>query len=98
MEPIPKIFSELQDFSDANKARQDIITFMKEEMCHFASLSDDTYRSAYTLAGLMATDYVRTLPEEDPIVDILSAAGELEITPPESEDLRKEILQKVESL
>jgi hypothetical protein len=98
MEHLPKIFSELYDFSDANKARQDVINFIKEEMRHFASLSDDTYRSAYTLAGLMATDYVRTLPEEDPIVDILSAAGELEIAPPESEDLRKEILQKVESL
>ena len=96
MEDTPKIYEKLYDVSDAGKARHEVIAFIKQEMRNFITLSEDTYKSAYALAGLMATDYVRSLPESDPIVDLLDTAGELEIAPPNSEDLRKDILQKIE--
>lgn len=92
------IYESLYNYSDARKARGELIAYLKAETQHMIPSSEDTYASAYILAGLMATDYVRTLSDEDPIIDILTIAGELEISPPNSEELAADLVQKVQSL
>jgi len=53
---------------------------------------------AYYIAGLLATDYARTLKPGDPIDEILTIAGELEINPDNAIELRSELVQKINSL
>lgn len=43
---------------------------------------DDGERLAYDIAGLLSLNFVRQLPDNDPISDVLALAGQLEL--PES--------------
>ncbi len=53
---------------------------------------------AYSIAGLMAADFARKLPPDDPIDEILTIAGELEINPDNADRLRMELVQKIKML
>lgn len=46
----------------------------------------------------MATDYVRSLPSNDPVVEALSLAGELEIKPANAEALAKLLTEEIARL
>lgn len=53
---------------------------------------------SYAIAGLMATEYAQHLAPNDPIDEILTIAGELEINPPNADSLRHELVQKIREL
>lgn len=93
-----EIFEHLTHESDIAKSRQMVVSYMKSLLPLFETLSSDTYNAAYELAGLMATDYARRLNSDDPIDEILTIAGELEINPPNSESLAREISEKIKHL
>ena len=98
MENTPNIYEKLYNISDIAKARKSIIEYIKDQKHYFESLTKETYVAAYQLAGLMATDYAASLSDTDPVIDILSLAGELEIAPSDSDDLRNDILRKIIAL
>lgn len=78
--------------------RQALVSVLKE----FGEiLADDSQRAtdiAYSIAGLMATDYARQLPDDDPISEVLAIAGELEIMPENSNELLEELKEKIGKL
>ena len=92
------IFKSLWGVQDPEKARLNLASHVKSQLPRFQSVSEDTFAAAYDLAGLMATDYVRSLPDDNPLLDILELAGELEIKPPDSQDLAHEIAAKIAAL
>lgn len=98
MEQNQDIFESLREVRDREKARVDLASHIESQLSRFQSVSDDTFDAAYNLAGLMATDYVRSLPDDDPLLDILVIAGELEIKPPDAEELAREIAAKIAGL
>ena len=62
-------------------------------------LNQGEYASiAYSIAGLLATDYARNLKPNDPISEVLFLAGELEIGPPNADELLRELVQRIENL
>ncbi|MCX4098027.1 hypothetical protein [Nocardia sp. alder85J] len=91
-------FESLWGLYDSEKARSGLTWHIKSQLPYFQVLSDDTFDAAYDLAGLMTTDYVRSLPDDDPLLGILALAGELEIKPPGSEKLAREIAAKIATL
>ncbi len=46
----------------------------------------------------MATRYGRSLTPDNPINEIVTIAGELEINPKNADDLRRELISKIEKL
>lgn len=98
MEKTPSIYETLYNVTDAEKAHQDLIAYIKSEALRLLPLSKETYKTAYRFAGLMVTDYVRGLPDDDPVVDVLAIAGELEINPGNARELADELVGKILSL
>lgn len=98
MENNNNIHENLYDVEDLEKSRQLVVSYIKNQKKYFTVLNDDTYVAAYRLAGLMATDYIRGLAEDDPIVPLLVIAGELEIKPDDSNKLMTELYNGIETL
>lgn len=89
---------ELISSADTKTARVELIKYLKDQLAVFEVISDNTFDVAYNLAGLLATDYVRALNDNDPISSILGLAGELEIRPPNAEDLCREMVAEISNL
>lgn len=53
---------------------------------------------AYKIAGIMATEFARCLNENDTIDEILTIAGELEVNPQNADELREELIKKIDML
>lgn len=98
MENNDNIHEKLYNIEDLERSRQLVLDYVKEQQKYFTVLNDDTYLAAYKLAGLMATDYIRSLPENDPVVPLLDIAGELEVKPKESQQLMVELHNGIEAL
>lgn len=98
MEQNEYIFKHLSEVRDPEKVRLDLASHIKSQLPRFQTVSDDTFDAAYQLAGLMATDYVRTLLDGDSLLEILALAGELETRPPDSKELAREIAAQIAAL
>jgi hypothetical protein len=94
-----EIFSRLDTtLPPTAKDRAMMSSFLKEQATAFRAHPDQTTRIAYAIAGMLATRFARNLPEDDPIDEILTIAGELEVNPDNASDLRKELLTKIDAL
>lgn len=71
-----RIKKDAERFSDDKKL--ELIGYLKSTV---QLLSDkETYQEAiYEIAGLMSLDYVRSLPNDDKLIEIMSIAGQLEV-------------------
>ncbi|MGO3702278.1 MAG: hypothetical protein ACTJG2_03800 [Candidatus Saccharimonadales bacterium] len=79
--------------------RDIVISFLQH--CSTALKADTAQSSeiAHSITGLMATDYTKTLPENDPINTVLTIAGELEIDDPKDRDILKdELIDAIDQL
>lgn len=94
----PEIFQQLSTPYNAKQARSTIIGHITSQAALFEPLTSHSFTVAYNLAGLMATDYVRSLPSNDPVVEALSLAGELEIKPANAEALAKLLTEEIARL
>lgn len=81
-----------------NNERLALVEVLKEFGKEVRRSPQVTNEIAYKIAGLLATDYARSLKHGDPLTDILFLAGELEIAPENSDDLREELMQKISKL
>lgn len=86
-------------FSNSNKdSRANVVNFLRSKSTALQESADAAVNTAYDIAGLMATDFARQLSQDDPIDEVLTIAGELEIRPINSEALRQELIQKIDAL
>lgn len=93
-----KLFIQLNT-EQSLKNRSAILSFLR--YCNVELKTGKTHPEhiAYSIAGLMATDYARTLPEDDPISTILAIAGELEVNDPADKDeLKNELITAIDSI
>lgn len=94
-----ELFSKLNTPSTPSlENRRDLVKFLKDSVVTLRLHPESTARVAYSIAGLFATDFARNLPEGDPIDEILTIAGELEIDPEDAEHLRNELIEKIDTL
>ena len=81
-----------------DEVREVFVTILKSYLDALEGDLATALQASYQIAGLMATDYARTLKDADPIDKILTIAGELEVNPSNAEDLRQELIQKINLL
>lgn len=84
--------------NDPHNARSRLIAYLKSQTSLLNTTDTKSIDCAYRIAGLAATDFARTLDPNDPIDEIFTIAGELEINPPDADELRKELLEKIQAL
>ncbi len=83
---------------DSERARAQFILFLKNKLVPLNGDINDATKVAYEIAGLMSTDFAQSLSTSDSIDEILTIAGELEINPHNAEELRVELIEKIQSL
>ncbi len=83
---------------DSERARAQFILFLKNKLAPLNGDINDATGTAYEIAGLMSTDFAQSLNSSDPIDKILTIAGELEIHPSNAEELRAELIEKIQAL
>lgn len=93
---IDDFFNEIDRNED--DARETLVRFLKSQLARLDNDTPDAIRAAYEIAGLIATDFARTLNASDPIDEILTIAGELEINPDNAAELREELIEKISRL
>lgn len=82
----------------SSETRDNVISFLRYCGNSLKSGQDSAAIIAYSIAGLMATDYVKSLPSDDPLNEILVIAGELEIDPENKEALKNELIRAIDQL
>lgn len=60
-------------------SREEIISYLKSKARNFGSDEERNREIAYEIAGMMSIESVRKLDARDPIVEVMSLAGELEL-------------------
>ena len=80
------------------QTRTQFILFLKNKLAPLNGDINDATGTAYEIAGLMSTDFAQSLNSSDPIDKILTIAGELEIHPSNAEELRAELIEKIQAL
>jgi hypothetical protein len=97
MNKINKLYSNNHGLSSA-ELRVIVINFFKQ----FESVvtRDSSQRTMYTyeIAGLMESDFYKTLLPDDPLQEIFTIAGELEINPEDADELTQELIDKIAAL
>jgi hypothetical protein len=97
MNEINKLYSNSHGLSSA-KLRAIVINLLKQ--FEGVITRDSTQRTmyAYKIAGLMASDFYKTLLLDDPLQEIFTIAGELEINSQNADKLTQELIDKIAAL
>ncbi len=80
------------------ESRQNVIAFLKAHIDALRSDSDKSSEIAYVIAGHMATKFAQGLEEDDALIIVMTIAGELEVNPSNSDELRHHLIQAIEKL
>lgn len=91
-------FESIDAAPTAHESRLRLVRVLKDAATELRSNPNDYAAIAYGIAGFFATDFVRQLSSDDPIDEILTIAGELEIKPTDAKELQQELLQKIDLL
>lgn len=91
------IFHTVEAASAPAEARRLVVEFLHGQL---AQLEQDRNIAAvaYTIAGLMGTDFARSLGAHDDLANIFTIAGELEVDPPNRNELAGELVQCIQAL
>ena len=92
MEP-EELFNKL-DTNLAN-ARQEFVDYLHSVSQELEQDTASAPRIAYDIAGMFATKFAHQLDEEDPLIEIMTIAGELEVKPENTDELRRELIDKI---
>lgn len=71
--------------------------FLLELLPSLRSDEQSSPEIAYFIAGMLASSFARTLSEDDPLMEIMIIAGELEVSPNNAAELTKELVRKIEA-
>jgi hypothetical protein len=83
------------DGTDSTTARREFIGYLQTASQKIESDKASAPKVAYSIAGMFATDFAHNLDENDPLTEIMTIAGELEINPNDVEELRRELVRKI---
>ena len=86
----------LEQKEDHNFSRRSFIDFLTECLVHLKSLDQDPSHTAYLIAGMLDTEFAKTLEDHDPLTEIMIIAGELEVSPVNKSELTAELIEKIE--
>lgn len=86
------------DQLSSDQARVKMVLYIENQIPALSGTIDQAINTAYSIAGLMATSYARNLEDDDPLNEILTVAGELEIGADDASELRDELLEKISAL
>ncbi len=89
------VYEYLMNKELSEESSKKLNTFLKESLEKLINTPGTVGEVAYSIAGLMSTDYSRGLDESDPFYEITTIAGELEILPDNKEELRTELIDKI---
>ncbi|HMH70019.1 MAG TPA: hypothetical protein VK502_01345 [Candidatus Saccharimonadales bacterium] len=78
--------------------RQHLIGFLDDVLLTLKSDKQAAPMVAYEIAGMLSTHFSRSLPEGDPLLEIMIIAGELEVESEDTEELTQELIKKIEAL
>jgi len=80
-----------------DEKKLELVSYLKSAV---QLLSDkEKYQGAvYDIAGLMSSDYVRTLPNDDKLIEIMSLAGELEIPDDYTDQKLQSLIELINNL
>lgn len=93
------LFRSLDTLNDTSQdSKEELISFLRGEATKLRLHPERSIEIAYTITGLLATNFARALPENDPIDEILTIAGELEVNPENADELRDELIRKIGAL
>ena len=84
--------------NDPSEARRHAVSFLNDTLLALKSGKQPASKIAYEIAGMLATRFARSLSEDDPLLEIMIIAGELEIEPNNTKELTEELVQKIEAL
>jgi|GEM_PF-1510638 len=98
MEKYNKVFEMLNNAEISTQLENQLIHELKRLGDIVQAKPDMDLEIAYKIAGFMATDYVRFHNSNKRINEIFTIAGELEINPEDRDELRKELIEKINSL
>lgn len=93
-----KLFDQLNSTENFASRQRIAIEYLQEWASILEQDASQDTQAAYSIAGLMATEFAQQLPPESPIDEILIIAGELEVNPEDSEKLHQELIMKIRSL
>ncbi len=89
------LYAKLNEVPPLPNIRDILIDHLQSYLPQITEEPERSSKVAYSITGLMATSYVQSLLPSDPIDEILTIAGELEINPDNAENLRQELIQKI---
>lgn len=81
-----------------DNARGHVILYLKSQIDRLNGEMSEAVKTAYDIAGLMATKYAQSLDASDPIDEFFTIAGELEVNPVNADELRTELINKISLL
>lgn len=93
-----ELFEQLNNQAEPAAHRQVLVAHLRDQANTLRQQPDRTIDIAYSIAGIMATDYARSLNDNDPISEILTIAGELESNPTDAAQLKNELLTAADRL
>lgn len=79
-------------------ARRHFISFLHDASLTLKSNERPPTTVAYEIAGMLSTQFARSLPKGDSLLEIMIIAGELEINPTNTKQLTQELIAKIELL
>lgn len=79
-----------------HEARAALISFLSEILPDLTSGEQPAPEIAYVITCMMSSNFAHTLKDDDPPMEIMTIAGELEITPKNTQDLTRELIEKIE--
>lgn len=97
MSEIEKLFHDSDNPSDT-EARLIVIHFLKDTALALSKAGKDPIAGAYDITGLTGSNFFQALPPGDPLEEIFTIAGELEINPQNADELTQELIDKIAAL
>jgi len=88
-------FKSLNSEVSTGRNRRDTVNFLKQSAQTLIEKPISTPEIAYAITALLATDFIKSLDDNDPIHEVLTIAGELEINPDNADELRAELIDTI---
>jgi len=73
------IYDQLDQPKPENQQRQMLAAYLREQLARRNEYPDQSREIAYHIAGLLSTMFAQSLDEDDPYLETLLLAGELEL-------------------
>jgi len=91
-------FNTLDHDKNPESMRRYFVEYLLKLLPNLKSNQQASPEIAYSIAGMLSSHFAQTLNNNDPLLEIMIIAGELETSPANSLELTEELIRKIESL